>query len=67
MCVSDLRSVVPSGVYKWSINPISKPYPVYSHTPLYDLIISTILKTNVRPWKLYLAHEVYGTVLNNTT
>jgi hypothetical protein len=25
--------VVPSRVYKWSINPLSNPYPVYSHTP----------------------------------
>jgi hypothetical protein len=26
---------VPSGVHKWSINPISNPYPVYSHAPKY--------------------------------
>jgi hypothetical protein len=24
--------VVPSGVYKWSINPFTKPNPIYSHT-----------------------------------
>jgi hypothetical protein len=34
MCVSDVKSVVPSGVYKWSINPIFNPYLIYSHTPL---------------------------------
>jgi hypothetical protein len=34
VCVSDLQSVVPSGVYKWSIDPICNPYPVYSHTTL---------------------------------
>jgi hypothetical protein len=54
------KSVVPSGVYKWSINPISNPYPVYSYTPLNDDSISQILKMNVRAWKLYLANEEYG-------
>jgi hypothetical protein len=24
--------IVPSGAYKWSINPVSNPYPVFSHT-----------------------------------
>jgi hypothetical protein len=25
--------VVPSAMYKWSINPFTSPYPVYSHAP----------------------------------
>jgi hypothetical protein len=25
--------VIPSCVYKWSINPFTNPNPVYSHTP----------------------------------
>jgi hypothetical protein len=24
--------VFPSGVYKWSVNPFTNPYPVYRHT-----------------------------------
>jgi hypothetical protein len=35
MCVSDLQSVVPSGVYKRAINPFPNPNPIYSHTPKY--------------------------------
>jgi hypothetical protein len=31
MFVSELWSVVQSIVDKWSINPVSHPYPVYSH------------------------------------
>jgi hypothetical protein len=26
--------VVPSGVYKWSINPFINPNPAYNHPPL---------------------------------
>jgi hypothetical protein len=33
VCVSELSSVVLSGVHKWLINPISNPYAVYSPTP----------------------------------
>jgi hypothetical protein len=36
--------VVPSGVYKWSINPISNPYPVYSHTPKYVTIFCVLAR-----------------------
>jgi hypothetical protein len=31
--------VVPSGVYKWSINSFISPYPAYSHIPTRDNII----------------------------
>jgi hypothetical protein len=35
-CVSDLSNVVPSGV----CNPISNPYPVYSHIPIFDKLVT---------------------------
>jgi hypothetical protein len=44
VCVSDLQSIVPSGVYKGSINPFTKPYPIYIHTPLNHGNIKMYLK-----------------------
>jgi hypothetical protein len=43
------KSVVPSGVYKWSINPFTNPYPVYSHTTLTRDSIVLLLFTNPYP------------------
>jgi hypothetical protein len=36
--------VVPSDVHKWSINPFTNPYPVYSHTPRYVTILLSYYK-----------------------
>jgi hypothetical protein len=34
--------VFPSVVYKWSINPFTNPYPVYSHTR--DRVLALVLR-----------------------
>jgi hypothetical protein len=38
--------VIPSGVYKWLINPVINPNPVYSYTPTHD---STCTHTDIIP------------------
>jgi hypothetical protein len=44
VCVSDLSSVVPTGVYKKSINLISNQHPFYkSRTPNRDSINSSYI------------------------
>jgi hypothetical protein len=35
--------VVPSCVYKWSINPFTNPNPVYRHTPNRDDILASFV------------------------
>jgi hypothetical protein len=32
LAIALLLIVIPSGAYKWSINPFTNPHPVYSHT-----------------------------------
>jgi hypothetical protein len=35
--------VVPSGEYKWSINQVTKPNPIFNHTLTCDILVSEVI------------------------